>query len=223
MRLLLAATILSAMPAAAQAQTDGQAWGSVVAQGTVKGDAFVWLEAQGRLTDDASRIGQVILRPAAGVRFAPDSTVLAGYAYIPTTPENGATTREHRLWQQVQLPLLRDAGGRPVVISRTRLEQRMVEGREDTGWRLRQFLRLQLPIAREGAVQAVAITEGFLALNDTDWGARGGIDQWRNFIGIGVPVGERFRLEPGYLNQRIFRPGHDRTNHVISATLFYPI
>jgi hypothetical protein len=27
------------------------------------------------------------------------------------------------------------------------------------------------------------------------------------------------RLEPGYLNQRVVRPGDDRVNHVLSATL----
>ena len=107
-----------------------------------------------------------------------------------------------------------------LVISRTRLEQRMIEGREDTGWRLRQFVRLQVPIARKGAVQAVAFTEGFFNLNSTTWGARDGVDQWRTFVGVGLPVGPRMRLEPGYLNQRVFRRGEDRTNHVLSATLF---
>ena len=54
----------------------------------------------------------------------------------------------------------------------------------------------------------------------TRWGVRDGVDQWRTFLGIGFPVLPRARLEPGYLNQRVFRPGIDRTNHVLSATLF---
>lgn len=221
MRPLIAAILAMLLPAAAHAEEDTQAWGAAIAQGTVKGDAFVWLEAQWRLTDDASRTGQVILRPAAGIRFAPDSTALAGYAYIRSTPEGGAATNEHRLWQQVQLPLVRDGDGRPLVISRTRLEQRMVQGRDDTGWRLRQFVRVQVPLNPDGSVQAVGYTEAFVALNDTDWGARAGFDQWRNFVGIGVPLSRRLRMEPGYLNQRIFRPGEDRTNHIVNATLFY--
>ncbi|WP_448503073.1 DUF2490 domain-containing protein [Sphingomonas sp.] len=219
---LLAAALTSvSLSVPARADEDTQGWAAVVAQGTVKGDLFVWLEGQWRLTDDVSRTGQVILRPAAGIRFAPDSTMLAGYAYIHSDPAEAASFGEHRLWQQVQLPLLRDARGRPLLISRTRLEQRFLEGGGDTGWRLRQFVRLQLPVARDGTIQLIGITEGFFNLVDADWGARKGNDQWRNFIGVGLPVGERFRIEPGYLNQRVFRRGEDRTNHVLNATLFY--
>ena len=95
----------------------------------------------------------------------------------------------------------------------------MVEGRSGTGWRLRQLLRVQTPIARGGAVQLVTFTESFFNLNTTRWGARDGVDQWRSFMGVGFPVGRRARLEPGYLNQRVIRRGEDRTNHVLSATL----
>ena len=91
---------------------------------------------------------------------------------------------------------MRNGNGTPLLISRTRLEQRMLEGRDDTGWRLRQFVRVQVPIARQGTVQAVAFTEGFFNLNSTSWGARDGVDQWRTFVGVGVPVAPRMRLEP---------------------------
>lgn len=211
------------LPGVAHADEDTQIWAAAVAQGAVKGDLFVFAEAQSRITDDASRAGQWIVRPAAGVRFAPDSTVLAGYAYVRTDPANGAASDEHRLWQQLQLPLLRAGDGAVLIVNRTRIEQRMFEGRDDTGWRLRQMIRVQLPIARGGAVQAIASSEGFFNLNATDWGARRGVDQWRNFVGIGLPVGKRFRIEPGYLNQRVFRRGEDRTNHAFFTTLFYRI
>ena len=204
----------------AHAEDDAQAWGSVIATGTVRGDLFLWLEAQARATDDVEGGSQLIARPAIGARIARDAHAVAGYAYIRTDPAIGRTVNEHRLWQQVQFAAVRGRGGAPLVISRTRLEQRMIEGREDTGWRLRQFVRLQVPIARKGAVQAVAFTEGFFNLNSTTWGARDGVDQWRTFVGVGLPVGPRLRLEPGYLNQRVFRRGEDRTNHVLSATLF---
>ncbi|MFD1786855.1 DUF2490 domain-containing protein [Sphingomonas floccifaciens] len=209
--------LLSAAPAAAD--EDIQGWTGVVAQGAVKGDLYVWLEGQARFTDDIGQLGQFILRPAAGVRFAPDASAIAGYAYVQTRSSAGAITREHRPWQQVQFALVRNGAGKPVVTSRTRLEQRMVEGRNRTGWRLRQFVRAGVPISRSG-VQAVVFSEGFFNLNSTDFGARSGVDQWRNFVGLGLPVGKKARLEPGYLNQRVFRPGEDRTNHVLNATLF---
>lgn len=212
------AAIATAVPA--YADSDGQAWAATTASGAVRGDLFLWLEAQARGTDGVTGGSQTIARPAIGLRIAPDAHAIAGYAWVRTDPESGRTTNEHRLWQQVQFAAVRGRDGAPRVLSRTRLEQRMVAGRADTGWRLRQFVRVQAPVAAAGKVLAVAYTEGFVNLNTTDWGARGGVDQWRNFVGIGVPVGKGLRLEPGYLNQRVFRRGADRTNHVLSATLF---
>jgi len=217
---LLCVTPLTFAAAPARAEDDAQLWGTVVANGAVRGDLFVWLEAQGRATDDVGGGSQLVVRPAIGARIAPDAHAVAGYAFIRNDPEVGATTNEHRFWQQVQFAVVRSAAGAPRIISRTRLEQRTIEGRDDTGWRLRQFVRAQLPIAQQGKIQAVAITEGFLNLNSTQWGARSGVEQLRTFVGVGFPVAKRMRLEPGYLNQHVFRPGEDRTNHILSTTLF---
>jgi len=213
-----AAALCCAAPASAD--DDVQLWGSVIATGTVRGGPFLWLEGQARATDGIGAGSQFIVRPAIGARIGRDAHAVLGYAYIRTDPEGGVATNEHRPWQQVQFVPARLKGGAPVVISRTRLEQRMVEGRDGTAWRLRQFIRVQVPIARVSGLQVVAFTEGFFNLNDTRWGVREGLDQWRNFIGIGFPVTKRARLEPGYLNQRISRPGDDRVNHVLSTTLF---
>jgi len=216
--------VLAALPALllatpAHADEDRQVWLATTAQGAVKGDLYLWLEGQARVTDDVSRVGQWIIRPAIGVRVAPDATVLAGYAYVPTKAQGGTLQREHRPWQQVQFPLLRGRDGKPLLINRTRMEQRMIEGASRTGWRLRQFVRVQVPIARGGDVQAVGYTEGFFNLNATDFGARKGVDQWRTFVGVGLPLAKGVRIEPGYLNQRVFRRGEDRTNHILNATL----
>lgn len=215
----VAATFAVCSPAA-HAEEDSQAWASVIATGAVRGDLFLWLEGQARATDDIGGGSQVIVRPAIGARIGRDAHAVVGYAYVRTDPEGGAVTHEHRPWQQVQFAPIQLRSGVPLVISRTRLEQRMVEGRDGTAWRLRQFVRVQVPIAKPGGLQAVAFTEGFFNLNETRWGVRDGIDQWRTFVGVGFPVAERARLEPGYLNQRINRLGDDRVNHVLSATLF---
>ncbi|WP_419813695.1 DUF2490 domain-containing protein [Glacieibacterium sp.] len=217
--LLLACLAGAFIGCPADAQDDVQAWGSVVATGPVRGNLFLWLEGQARLTDDVGGGSQFIVRPAIGARIAPDAHAIAGYAYVRTDPETGRITNEHRLWQQVQFAAVRGSSGTPLVLSRTRFEQRLIEGRGDTGWRLRQLVRLQVPIARQRKVHAVAFTEGFFNLNSTGWGARDGVDQWRTFVGIGLPVAPRIRIEPGYLNQHVFRRGEDRTNHVLSATL----
>lgn len=202
------------------AESDVQGWGAAIASGTVRGDLFLWIEGQARATDDVGGGSQLIVRPAIGARIARDAHAVAGYAYIRTDPDRGATTHEHRLWQQVQFVPVRRGNGAPLVLSRTRLEQRMIEGRNDTGWRLRQFVRLQAPVSTRSPIQAVAFTEGFFNLNSTSAGARSGVDQWRTFVGIAIPLNKRVRLEPGYLNQQVFRRGDDRVNHVLSTTLF---
>lgn len=222
--ILAAGFVLAAgLSAPAHAETDTQAWGAMLANGPVRGDLFVWLEAQGRATDDVGGGSQLIARPAIGARIARDAHAVVGYAYVRTDPENGRTTHEHRIWQQLQFAPLRHGSGMPKVVSRTRLEQRMFEGRSDTGWRLRQLVRFQTPIAGDGSVHAIAFTEGFFNFNSTEWGARDGFDQVRTFVGVGFPVGPRLRLEPGYLNQRVFRRGEDRVNHVVNATLVMPL
>lgn len=218
---LFASAAMVAIAQPARAEEDVQGWVAATANGTVRGDLFLWMEGQFRLTDDVGGGSQTILRPGVGGRIGRDAHAVAGYAYVRTDPAgSGAITHEHRPWQQIQFAPIRHGDGTPAVISRTRLEQRMVEGRGETGWRLRQFVRAQVPVAKEGAVQAVAFTEGFFNLNSTDWGVRDGVDQWRTFVGIGFPVADRVRMEPGYLNQRVFRAGEDRTNHVLSTSLF---
>jgi hypothetical protein len=219
---LAALTGATALAAAtpARAEDDAQAWAAVIASGPVRGDLFLWLEGQARATDEVGGGSQLILRPAIGARIGRDAHAVAGYAFVRTDPAGGTLSREHRPWQQVQFAPVRHRDGTPLLISRTRLEQRMVEGRDGTSWRLRQFVRLQLPVRGGSPVQLVGTTEGFFNLNATRWGVRDGVDQWRSFVGIGFPVLPRARLEPGYLNQRIVRIGEDRVNHVLSATLF---
>jgi len=221
-RLSLAATavLLSTQPAAAQGggREDGQAWGTVLVQGSIKNDLLFWAEAQARFTDDASRLGQILIRPAIGVRLTKDVSAHLGYAYVRTDPETGAAIDEHRLWEQLIFPILRNRRGL-FVWGRSRIEQRFFEGRADTGWRWRQFVRAQLPLRPGGRIAGVVFSEGFFAFNSTDFGARAGLDQWRNFIGVSLPVAKGVAIEPGYLNQTLFRSGQDRMNHIFNTTL----
>ena len=90
------------------------------------------------------------------------------------------------------------------------------------GWRLREMIRYEHPLKPgSDAVNALVYAEGFVALNDTDWGARGGFDQMRSFAGTEVRVAGATTLEIGYLNQAINQTrGRTRINHVASLSLF---
>ena len=48
-----------------------------------------------------------------------------------------------------------------------------------------------------------------------------GLCWWRNFVGVSVPIAKGLTVEPGYLNQAVFRPGEDRYDHIASMTMFY--
>ena len=81
---------------------------------------------------------------------------------------------------------------------------------------MRQQLRLTAPLS--GKVRAVAWTEPFIGFNETGF-QRDGLGLWRNFAGVAIPVGKRFTLEPGYLNQYVVRNDPDRIDHTANLTL----
>lgn len=213
--ILTLAALLLAVPAAAQ---DVQSWNTLLLQGPVDGKLLLWAELQPRFTNDVDRMGQFIARTGVGVRLKNDIDLHVGYHYQHNNPSPGVTSDEHRFWQQVMAPVVRRDNGF-ALITRWRLEQRTFENRNDLGWRLRIQWRVQQPLHGKGSAGPLAWSETFLALNDTDWGARGGFDQQRSFVGWLQPLGKRLNLEAGYMHQYINRPTRDAGNHVISLTL----
>jgi hypothetical protein len=209
--------LLAATPAAA----DEQAWVSLIAQGPVSGKLITWLEVQPRFSLNPAQPRALLLRPALGAQINDRTTFLFGYLNQENFPENRPSVREHRIWQQIQTRLA-GTPGKAVLVSRTRMEERFVEGSEDHGLRLRQMLRGQL-WSPDGKLSLVGTSEAFFGLNSTRWGQLAGVDQWRNFIGVGVPVSKHFTIEAGYLNQWLIRPTADISNNIISVSLFYRI
>jgi hypothetical protein len=218
----LAAT-LAIFPATAHSRTsqDEQAWINLTAMGSIRGDLVYFAEVQPRLGDGVSRLEQGILRGAIGWKLGPSVTLYQGYAHVVLPIEGGRDRNEERSFQQLSWTIGRPLGGE--LSSRTRLEQRWRSDGEDTGWRLREMLRYEQPFASDGkGSRALVYSELMIALNDTDWGARGGFDQVRNFAGLEIPVGGASTIEAGYLNQIIDQTGNrSRMNHVASLTLFF--
>lgn len=205
-----------ALPIAAKAaEEDTNIWLAQTAQVSLGGDAVLWLEAQERFTNDASRLGQLLVRPAVGYKLDKTTTAYIGYAYVMTDPEGPAKSHEHRIYQQLSFRVLGDGKG-VTLTGRTRFEQRIFENQDGTGWRLRQQLRLTAPLS--GKVRAVAWTEPFIGFNQTAF-QRDGLGLWRNFAGVAIPVGKKLTIEPGYLNQYVVRSGVDRIDHTANLTL----
>jgi hypothetical protein len=159
----------------------------------------------------------LLIRPSIGLTLFDQTVLSLGYAYVRTSPENRAVTEEHRPWQQLAFPIA-TVKTAFTLSSRTRFEQRFRNDGDDIGLRLRQQVRLVVPLASTGW-SAVGWSEVFLNLNDTDWGAQSGLDRWRNFVGINIPLRNGLVIEPGYLNQYVNLTASDQTDHVFSATL----
>lgn len=213
--LLLTVLALAAAPAAA-AEEDGNVWLGQFATINASDKLYVRLEAQERFTNDAERLGQLLLRSLVGYRISKGFNIGAGYAYVRTDPVGPVKLNEHRFYQELNIRLLTTAGG-TTLDSRTRLEQRTFEEREGTAWRLRQFVQLRVPVSKDNRI--VAYTEPFI---DLDQGPvqRGGLSVWRNFVGVSIPLAKGAEVVPGYLNQHVWRDGPNRIDHTANVNLF---
>lgn len=209
-----AAALLLTSPALAT-EDDANVWLGQFATINATDRVYVRLEAQERFTNDAERLGQLLLRSLVGYRFSKDVNIGAGYAFVLTDPVGPAKLNEHRIYQELNLRLIDKDG--ITLDSRTRLEQRTFEEREDTSWRFRNFVQLRVPVSERNKL--VLYTEPFVDLNETGV-QRGGLSIWRNFAGVSIPLAKGVEVVPGYLNQHVFRDGRDRSDHTANVNLF---
>jgi hypothetical protein len=199
---------------------DAQVWTQVNATKVVSPNWDLTMEGHSRYTDEVSRVGQILLRPSVTYRLPRGWSATFGYVFVGTRFANAPPSDEHRLWYQVGYTFAQDQATGLLVNGRTRLEQRFRPDADGVGWRLRQQLRVQLPIPKVEKVRALVWNETFVGLNTTGWDRHPGTDQVRTFIGAVLPVRNGVTLEPGYLNQTIFRLGSDRVNHILSVNVF---
>lgn len=200
-------------------------WGAIQGQGSFTHSSLEaskwqwWMEGQARWFNDASHLGQSIIRPGVGYKLSDQVSIWLGYAWIRTSPLAKEQTDEHRIWQQLSWNKTYHWGK---IATRTRLEQRFLNTGNDTGWRFRQFLKYTHPLYTD-RIYLSLWDEIFVNFNDTDWGADSGFGQNRLFAGFGVFIDSKkhYRFELGYLNQFVSRESQDDLmNHLISANLF---
>lgn len=222
----LTLSIVGSRPCAAQTLDDTGMWFAAFGSGKIRpmeteSPFRWWFDSQLRLADDTDGFQQSILRPGVGYDVAENQTVWAGYAWIRTSPVLGQDFDEHRSWLQWTAS---PGVGDWKFLHRSRLEQRWVETGDDVGHRWRQMHRIQRTLTQAPQWSLIGWDEAFIQFNDTDWGAKGGFDQNRAFLGVGFKRSpeSRVRTEIGYLNQFINQQGsEDRMNHILSLNLFY--
>ncbi|WP_199554540.1 DUF2490 domain-containing protein [Sandaracinobacteroides hominis] len=211
--LALAATI-AARPALAD--DDAQLWLSYAASGQLKGELAGYFDTNARFYDNAGHLGHFQLRGGLGWRFAPGAIVGAGYSYVRTESLSGAVAHEHRIFEQASYPI---AGiGKARLVGRTRLEHRMFEGSDPVAHRLRQQVRLNIPLHGPKGLQGIVHSEVYFLLNRPINRAPTGFNQIRTFAGLGIPLADTLTLEAGYLNQAI-AVGDKPMNHAFSLGL----
>ena len=224
---ILLTIIFASGQTTAQTVHDFGSWFSVNTQGKInrcgEDSCFRWwFDGHLRYLDDSDGFNQSIFRPGLGYQLTPNANIWIGYAWINELPANGNPVfDENRIWQQV---LWSDKVGPQTLYSRSRLEQRFVETGDDTGWRFRQFVKMDRPFRPGSPLSFVIWDEGFFDLNETDFGQNGSFSQNRVFVGIGRKFnGARSpKLEIGYLNQFLRRKSaDDRFNHILSLNWFW--
>lgn len=212
--ILLALSIGASAPAHAN-EDDFNVWTGQFVSLDISDDVYIRGEAQERFTNDADRLGQLLLRSFIGYRINKRINAGGGYAYILTDPVGPVEVNEHRFYQELNIRLINHKG--VTLDSRSRLEQRTFEENGELAWRFRNFVQLKVPLTDRNTL--VAYTEPFLALNETPI-QRGGLGAWRNFVGVSVPLAKGVEIVPGYLNQHVVRDGRDRSDHIANVNLF---
>ncbi|MEL6485791.1 MAG: DUF2490 domain-containing protein [Pseudomonadota bacterium] len=210
----LLCTFVMCAPAHAS-EDDFNIWTGQFVSVDISDDVYIRGEAQERFTNDADRLGQLLLRSFVGYRISKRVNAGGGYAYILTDPVGPVEVNEHRFYQELNVRLIDHKG--VTLDSRTRLEQRTFEEDGELAWRFRNFVQLKIPISEHN--KFVAYTEPFIALNETPL-QRDGIGAWRNFVGVSVPIAKGVEMVPGYLNQHAFRDGEDRSDHIVNVNIF---
>jgi hypothetical protein len=186
--------------------------------GPIAGPLYTHSDVHYRGWDDFSP-HWILVRPGLSLRLMDGMFVTLGYAWTPSWGARGAErfTDEHRIWEQWMWEIADGPSAIRFQI-RTRVEERF-RSEVEVGMRLRQMLRLSVPLTPDRALTFVLWDEAFFDLNDTTVTRyqRAGFGQNRLFCGFGwqvVPATLRF--EAGYFNQWIQRAGNplgDAVNH----------
>ena len=215
-RIMSIFSLLWAQPAAAE--DDALVWTSLTANGPLGGDILFLGDVGARIGSGPQDFRQFLVRGAIGTEIAHHVTLHAGYAHFWTGTRQ-RNRGEHRTWQQLAFPVA--SLGKLHLHGRSRLEQRYLPGTDAPCWRVRQQVRGELPLGREGRPSLLASGEVFMNLNAPAGAPRAGLDRWRAQAGVSVPVATGISIQPAYLHQFIPRRGEDLHEHILFTALAF--
>ena len=217
------AVLVSATSVAAEQQRahnpgrreDFQVWSALNLQAPVAGRWRATGDFIAFLTDNSTRLGQLLTRGILDYGLNEQLSVGGGYTYFRVNDGIGADFKEHRALQEFGYKTSEGLYKTRFSL-RTRLEERLHEGEAGVAYRLRLLTRLDVPATSRGD-GCIAWNETFYAINEVPWQGRPGFAFMMNFVGYSLPVSKRLTLEPGYLNLTYFDAGPNRVRHILAV------
>ena len=219
-RTLLAAGLAAALaPAPALARSDFQQWATASVSIKASDSVRVQNELVARFSDDRNGLYEIENSLLVGFKLNDKVTAWAGYVHNPNYNAGDFTVMERRAREQLTFDNIAKLG-KASLSARLRLEQRWRDHVDGTGWRVRPYLKLGVPLGGKSAPTLNLTSETFLNLNSVSFQSQDGLDRMRTAASLSVPLSKTLKLEGGYLNQhRFVRNGPDNDDHALTGTI----
>lgn len=207
------AALLAALIAAPASARGVQAWSQLQLTGRLDDGWSLASDASARTATD-NRARQLLVRLQTGRALSDEVTIWLGYVRAETFNDD----RRHGLEQRATGQLDWRAGkiGPVDLALRTRAEARFFRNSGNASARLRQQVRLTLPVGDRVDLSAAA--EPFVTINRNSDAPRT-LDQLRLTATVSTKLTEQATLDVAYYNEHVFRPGRTYVNKIIPVTL----
>lgn len=213
------AAVAALAPAPAFADSDFQQWATVAATATVSDRVRVQNEFVARFSNDRDGLYEIENTTLIGYKLDDHVTAWAGYVHNPQYNGGDFTVMERRAREQLTFDNIAKLG-KASLSARMRLEQRWRDGIDGTGWRMRPYAKIGVPLGAGSAPTLNLSLEAFVNLNNTAFQTVDGLDRTRAAASLSFPLSKTLKLEAGYLNQhRFVRNGPDNDDHALTGSV----
>lgn len=218
MRLLSMLAMFTALAGAepASAKSDAQYWQSLQLRWKVGNRVVLTNDTVMRTSDSRGRY-QIANHLMAAYKLDKHWSVALGYTADLQYNHSSYTTMENRFRQDVAYDGLLTIG-KAKISARLRLEERWRDGFAGTGWRLRPYVKIAIPLPSKLALNLSH--ESFVDLNTPRFQKVPGLERMRNAMMLERPINRHFSLGLGYVEQHGFVPGgEDTDDHVATMQI----
>lgn len=207
------------LPDPALARSDFQQWATASISVKASDRIRVSNELVARFSDDRNGLYEIENSLLLGYKLNDKVTAWAGYVHNPNYNSGDFTVMERRAREQLTVDNFAKLG-KASLSARMRLEQRWRDGLDGTGWRMRPYIKVGVPLGDKTAPTLNLTNETFVNLNTTGFQSQDGLDRMRTAASLSFPLSSTLKAEAGYLNQhRFVRGGPDNDDHVITGTI----